>query len=152
MPPSVVGQFTDKFIVDVIRHLAAGHGVLALGGTASPQGGHIVIDFADELAHWCRPFKTLRKACHAHAREVLAGQPILGIGSWAKLDLGSAASSFATTAYHHSGIAFGSVGPHTDKVDTTDVRLCFSFCATVNSSLSSFSARVACWCHHGPVH
>ena len=49
MPPSVVGQFTDKFIVDVIRHLAAGHGVLALGGTASPQGGHIEISLSSIL-------------------------------------------------------------------------------------------------------
>ena len=66
-------------------HMAVNHGVLALGGTASPQGGNIVIDNVDELAHWCKPFRRLRKDCHAHARDVLAGQPILNVGSWAKI-------------------------------------------------------------------
>ena len=101
-----------------------------------PQGGNIVIDNVDELAHWCKPFKRLRKACHAHARDVLAGQSILNIGSWAKLDAGSAAASFENSAYHHCGVAYGSVAPHTDKGDATDVRVCFSFCATVNAGFS----------------
>ena len=60
-------------------------------------------------------------------RDVLAGQPILNVGSWAKLDAGSSTSSFANSAYHHCGVAYGSVAPHTDKGDATDVRVCFSF-------------------------
>jgi hypothetical protein len=117
-------------------HMAVNHGVLALGGTSAPQGGHLVIDHVDELAHWCKPFRRLRKACHAHARDVLAGQPILNVGSWAKLDAGSSASSFANSAYHHCGVAYGAVAPHTDKGDETDVRVCFSFCASVNAGFS----------------
>ena len=139
MPHSLVTQFTDELLVDMCAHMAVNHGVLALGGTASPQGGNIVIDNVDELAHWCKPFKRLRKACHAHARcqrDVLAGQSILNIGSWAKLDAGSAAASFENSAYHHCGVAYGSVAPHTDKGDATDVRVCFSFCATVNAGFS----------------
>ena len=139
MPHSLVTQFTDELLVDMCAHMAENHGVLALGGTASPQGGNIVIDNVDELAHWCKPFKRLRKACHAHARcqrDVLAGQSILNIGSWAKLDAGSAAASFENSAYHHCGVAYGSVAPHTDKGDATDVRVCFSFCATVNAGFS----------------
>ena len=126
MPQSVVCRFTDQLIGDICGCL------LALGGTASPQGGHIVIDYADELAHWCKPFKSLRKACHAHVRQVLAGQGhcILGIGSWAKLDLGAAACRFVNYAYCHCGVAYGAVGPHQDTGDASDVRVCFSFCAT----------------------
>ena len=133
MPQSLVCRFTDQLIGDICGRLATGHGRLALGGTASPQGGHIVIDYADELAHWCKPFKSLRKACHAHVRQfVLAGQGhrILDISSWAKLDLGAAPCRFANHAYQNCGVAYGAVGPHQDTGDASNVRVCFSFCAT----------------------
>jgi hypothetical protein len=67
---------------------------------------------------------------------VLTGQPILNVGSWAKLDAGSAAASFENSAYHHFGVAYGAAAPHTDKGDETDVRVCFSFCASVNAGFS----------------
>jgi hypothetical protein len=133
MPHGLVTQFTDELLVDMCAHMAANRGVLALGGTSAPQGGHLVIDHVDELAHWYKPFRRLRKACHAHARDVLAGQSILNVGSWAKLDAGSAAASFENSAYHHCGVAYGAVAPHTDKGDETDVRVCFSFCASANA-------------------
>ena len=38
-----------------------------------------------------------------------------------------------TAGFVKSGLA---VGPHTDKGDMTDVRVCFSFCATVNAGFS----------------
>ena len=57
----IVIQFTDPLLVDILNHLDLQHGVLALGGTASPQGGYIVIDHADELAFFCKSFKALRK-------------------------------------------------------------------------------------------
>ena len=38
MPHGLVTQFTDELLVDMCAHMAVNHGVLALGGTASPQG------------------------------------------------------------------------------------------------------------------
>lgn len=80
---------------------------------------------------------SLLRACAKHIKlSVLAGQHILNVASWAKLDTGSSASSFTNAAYHHCGVAYGAVGPHTDKGDLTDVRVCFSFCATTNAAFS----------------
>lgn len=80
---------------------------------------------------------SLLRACAKHIKlSVLAGQRILNVASWAKLDTGSSASSFTNAAYHHCGVAYGAVGPHTDKGDLTDVRVCFSFCATTNAAFS----------------
>ncbi len=61
MPAILVSKFSETMLMEMCDHLAEGHGVMALGGTASPQGGHVVIDvidFVDELAviaHWCKP-------------------------------------------------------------------------------------------------
>ena len=69
-------------------------------------------------------------------RDVQKGQLILNVGSWAKLDAGSTAASFVNSAYTACGVAYGAVAPHTDKGDETDVRVCFSFCATKNAAFS----------------